>query len=183
MRNAIIGALIGGILLWLWQFLSWTALDLHRPGYDYHPKQQEIMDCLGQQLSDDGFYFLPNVPKGASAAEMQELEKTMAGKPWALIQYHKSYNTNMGLNIVRGLLVDMVAAFLLCWVLLNFAQLNLQKVLLSALAIGLLSYLTTYYTNHIWYEMPTMPDLIDAIVGWGLVGLWLGWWLPRGGKK
>jgi hypothetical protein len=45
--------------------------------------------------------------------------------------------------------------------------------------VGIISYLTNGYATAIWFEVPSMPDLIDAIVAWALCGGWLGWWLNR----
>jgi len=45
--------------------------------------------------------------------------------------------------------------------------------------VGLIGYLTIPYLNSIWFETNSIGHLIDAFVSWGLVGIWLGWWLPR----
>ena len=79
----------------------------------------------------------------------------------------------------RGLVADILAGFLLCWILLKFAALDLKTSLLVSLAVGFIGYLAISYTNAIWFELKTLPDLIDALVSWSLVGLWLGWWLKR----
>jgi hypothetical protein len=38
----------------------------------------------------------------------------------------------------------------------------------------------TIIAAHIWYPMfDIRAYLIDAVVSWGLVGIWLGWWMNR----
>ncbi len=179
MKKTIIASLVGGIILFFWQFLSWTMLDLHRPMQEFSPKQDEIIKYLSENL-DEGNYFLPTVPVGASAEENEKMMNAYSGKPWAEVRFHKSFdmNTNMGMNIGRGLLVDIVAVFLLCWFLLKNAS-DFKTTLISCLAFGIIAYLTTDYTTQIWYETKSIPNLIDAIAGWGLCGAWLGWWLNR----
>ena len=85
----------------------------------------------------------------------------------------------MSANMGRGLFVDIIAVLLLAWLLLKMNNTNFQSILLSSLAVGMIGYLTTVYTNSIWFQTHTMGDLIDSIVSWGLVGAWLGWWLKR----
>lgn len=180
MKNTIIASVVGGIILFMWQFLSWTVLDLHRPMQNYTPKQAEILKYLDENL-DEGNYFLPNVPAGTSNEEMEKATIAAEGKPWADIRFHKTMNMteNMGMNMARGFLIDVVAVFLLCYFLLKKAT-GLQTILVSCVAFGLISYLTTDYTFQIWYQTNTIPNLIDAVAGWGLVGVWLGWWNSRG---
>ncbi|MBK8852594.1 MAG: hypothetical protein IPN10_00445 [Saprospiraceae bacterium] len=37
--------------------------------------------------------------------------ESQAGKPWAQVYYHKSFNTSMSGNMIRGLLVNIVTIF------------------------------------------------------------------------
>lgn len=177
MKKTIIASVVGGLILFFWQFLSWTILDTHRPMQNYTPKQQEILDFLGQNL-EEGNYYLPTLPQDASMEENEKLMNESTGKPWAEIRYHKVMNANMSLNMIRGLLVDILVVFLFCSYLLK-SSLDFKGTLLSALMFGFVSYLITDYTRQIWFETNTIPDLIDAIVGWAIVGAWLGWWLQR----
>lgn len=177
MKKTIIASVVGGLILFFWQFLSWTILDTHRPMQNYTAKQQEILDFLGQNL-EEGNYYLPTLPKGASMEENEKLMNESMGKPWAEIRYHKAMNANMPLNMARGLLIDILVVFLFCSYLLK-NSLDFKSTLISALVFGLISYFITDYTYQIWFETNTIPNLIDAIVGWTLVGSWLGWWLAR----
>jgi hypothetical protein len=178
MKKLLIGALIGGILLFFWQFLSNVVLNIHRPMQSYTAKQAEVLKYLSDNL-EPGFYSLPNIPDGAPMAENEKLMTESNGKPWAQVQLHKSLDTQMGGKLARSFITDILAVLLLCWVLLKISNINFMNIFLCCLAIGLLSYLTTFYSNSIWFETISMPDLVDAIVGWGLVGAWLGWWMSR----
>ena len=86
----------------------------------------------------------------------------------------------MGMNMVRGLLVDMVAVGMLCWILLKLNLPTFGTVLTASVFTGLIVFFTAPYTQHIWYDsFDIMAHFIDAIVGWGLCGIWLGWWIGR----
>ena len=107
MKKNIVASVVGGLILFLWQFLSWTILDMHRPMQNYTPKQQEILDFLGRNL-EQGNYYLPTTPKGATMEENEKLMIESIGKPWAEIRYHKTMNINIPLNIIKKFLFRIV---------------------------------------------------------------------------
>jgi hypothetical protein len=175
----IIGALVGGLIVFLWQFLSWSLINLHSSNQKYTPNQDAILEYLSTSLTEDGSYFLPNAPKDATDEERQKVMESSLGKPWVQISYHQSMQMNMGLNMVRGYAADVVAVFILCWLLSMMSTVNIKNAVMISVGIGLIGYLTTQYSNSIWFEINSMPDLIDAIVGWSLCGAWLGFWFKK----
>lgn len=178
MKKLLVASIVGGLIIFFWQFLSWTLLNLHRPMQQYTPNQDKIMEYLGQNL-EEGFYYLPGSPDGASQEEQQKLMESSMGKPWAQIYYHKSMDAAMGMSMTRGAVADILAVLLLTWMLLKMGNASFQSIFLSSVAVGLIVYLIGDYTQAVWFQVKTVPDLIDALVQWSLVGLWLGWWLRR----
>lgn len=179
MKKQLIGALVGGIILFVWQFLSWAMLQVHQSQFKHTPNQDRILEFLGQHLEEEGTYMLPVPPPGTPMDQEQAYLAPYAGKPWAHITYHKAMNMAMGSSLLRSMAVNLLAAWLLVWLLLQFRQLNLRTAVQGAIAVGLTGYLTIAYLDSIWFETNSLAYLIDAVVSWGLVGLWLGWWLPR----
>lgn len=177
MKNRLIAALVAAVILFFWQFLSWAALDLHQAEIQYAPNQDAILQALGEHL-EPGHYFLPQPPPGASAEEMKTFQTESVGKPWARVSYHAAMDADMSMNMLRGFVVDLLAAFLLIWILGKMQNLDLQTTVLSSLFVGLTGYLTIAYLNSAWFETPSLGYLIDSVIQWGLVGLWLGWFLP-----
>ncbi len=179
MKKQLIATLVGGIILFIWQFLSWAAIPIHKSEYGYTANQDKIMEALNQNLTEEGTYMLPGVPPGASQEQSEASMQSSIGKPWASITYHKAMNVNMGMNMFRGLVIDLLAAFLLTSVLLKFETINMRTALQASVFIGIIGYLTIPYLYSIWFETNSIGHLIDAFGQWALVGLWLGWWLPR----
>ncbi|NCI47144.1 hypothetical protein [Sediminibacterium soli] len=181
MKKIIVGALVGGLLIFIWQFLSWTVLDLHRPAMEHTTKQDTLLSVLSSNLTEGG-YLLPNLPKGASMEEHEKLGTAMSGKPWAMIQYHASFQnmSDMYMNMTRSLLSSMVMIALLCWILARWEKKNFGSILLASLFTGLIVFINAPYSQHIWYHsFDIRAHLIDAIAAWGLTGIWLGWWMKR----
>jgi len=180
MRNQIIATLVGGLIIFIWQFISWGLVNIHQSETQYTPNQDAILEHLGTLDLEEGHYFMPTVPPGSSAEEMEALQERATGQPWAMVSYHKSFEMSMGMNMARGMAVDLLAAFLLVWVLLKFQDLTFGTALIASLAVGFIGYLTIPYLNTIWFETNSLSYLIDVLVQWGLVGAWLGWFLTRG---
>jgi hypothetical protein len=176
MKKLLIGALVGGILMFLWQFLSWTVLNLHYNAYQYTSKQDAIMSFLNSQFDKEGQYFLPSHPPEASMEEREAVMKSAEGKPWAVVMYHQSFNASMGGNIIRALIVDMLIVGFFCAIISRMNALNFTAILISALFVGMIVFFNIPYTNHIWFKtFDLMAYFIDCVVSWALAGIWVGW--------
>ncbi len=183
MKKIIVGGLVGGLLMFIWQFVSWTAIDLHRPAMEYTPKQDSIMSYLSSSNLTEGGYLLPTVPKGTSSDDEYKKSQEQMGKPWAMIQYHASFNMDMNkmyMNMLRSLLSSMVMIALFCWILTKWSQRSFGGILLASLFTGLIVFINSPYSMHIWYQtFDIKASLIDALASWGLSGIWLGWWMKK----
>ena len=183
MKKSLIGAVVGGIIIFIWQFISWGAVNLHKPAQQYTPKQDAVMAVLNNNLEEGGYY-IPNLPDGASTEEQQKAMQEMAGKPWATVQYHKSMDTNMTMNMIRGFITNVITVWLLCWILLRLKNQDFGTIFTASLFTGLIIFLNVPYVYHIWYQsFDLMAHFLDAIVSWGITGLFLAWWLPRNVKR
>jgi len=187
MKKAIIGAIVGALIIFIWQFLSFALINFHKPAQEYTDKQDAIMSFLASQELKDGGYFMPNVPSTASNDEAQVVMKKFDGKPWARIEYHNVAENSMNamlMNMVRVLLVNFLIVLLFSWLVSKMNAPSFQTILTGALAVGIIAFLNEPYTGFIWYKtFDIWAYLLDAVVAWGLVGLWLAWWLRRGIPK
>jgi hypothetical protein len=182
MKKWIIGSLVGAILIFCWQFLSWEVLGLHNGGFKYTSAQDSIRDVLSSSLKEDGGYFIPNVPPGSDKKAKMDLMKQNEGKPWAWVIYHQRMEDNMIKQIIRGFLIDFVLVLLLVIILTKGGLPGAMGVLTGTVAIGVITFLWGPYTGHNWFATPwavISGDIIDAIVPWALCGFWLGWWLNK----
>ena len=182
MKNRIIASLVGGIIIFLWQFLSWNVAGIHNGDTKYHPRQTEIMNALSANITEDGMYMLPTTAPGASRADEEKLMEDMKGKPVASIMYIKSFEVNMVRSMIRGFLVDVFLVFLLIYILTRGGTPPFIRVVAGSVSTGLFTWLWGPYTGHIWFNLPwdsISGHLIDALVAWGICGLWLGWFMNR----
>jgi hypothetical protein len=180
MKKIIIASIVGALILFFWQFFSYGVMNFHKADQAYTPKEKAIIAFLQEQGLEEGGYVIPNVPEGSTSAEREAYMKNAEGKPWAKIQYHKAMDTGMGMNMIRGFVSDFAIIYLFCWILGQVTILNFRKTLLAALAIGFIVFLNSYYINYIWFkDFDIKAKLVDSLVSWGLVGLWLGFYMNR----
>lgn len=177
MSKTIIGTIVGGLILFIWQFISWGPGDIHGSQMQYTPAQDAVLKCLAENNVAEGAYFLP---RASDTKENHEYMQQHLGKPWATLQYHHKLSDSFAMNLIRGFVINILAVFLLIWIIGDNPNLSFIRVFLSSLFIGVIGYLTIPYLDSVWFESNSIPNLIDAIVPWSLVGAFLGWLLTRG---
>jgi hypothetical protein len=180
MKRTLIASIVGGIILFFWQFLSNAALDLHRPAQQYTPKQDSILRYLSHNL-EPGRYFMPTFPAGSPDEARQKLSAEANGKPWALVELHAKWNGgSMTMQLLRSLLTNIVIVWLLCWIIGKMRYPSFSSIFLTTLTVGMIAFLAFPYPNFIWFETPGIwAHFNDAWIPYALTGLWLGWYLRR----
>ena len=181
MKKQLIAAILGGVIIFFWQFLSNAPLDLHRPAQEYTPKQDTILGFLKSQQLEPGRYFLPTSPKGASMEEQEALMSKIEGQSWAIVDYHSTWsNSDMPINMARGLLVDIIMVWLFVWLITRNGTPPFGTIFMSAVVLGFIAFLNFPYAYFIWHKSPGIwSDFMDGIIAWAACGLFLGWFLNR----
>lgn len=182
MKKWLIGSLVGAILLFAWQFISWAAAGLHDAEYKYHPQQDQILSAISATLKEDGQYMIPRTAPGASWEEHEKEMKALVGKPTAIITYKNALEDNMVSSMIRGFLIDLVLVLLLIYVLNKRADVSMGGAYMTTIAIGFIAWLWYPYTQHNWFQTPVVVitgALMDWIVAYSILGIWLGFWLRR----
>lgn len=172
MKKKLLFSLIGAIVLFLWQFLSFALINLHQPAMEYTSTQNEILQKLEDVGLQEGMYFLGQPDPSLSRAEQEEVMKEYDGRPWATINYHKSMSMDMVMPMIRGFIVDLIIAFFLFWLFLQQKDATLVNRILLSLCIGMITFLAVPYTNYIWFMEPDIwAYMLDGIVPWLILGL------------
>ncbi len=189
MKKFIIGSLVGTLLMFVWSFLSWAVLPVHVHSFNYTPKQDSVMKMLDMALPASGAYMLPNVDNrnvesvnSAYMKAMDQNEKDMIGKSNAIIFYTKQTPAMDPMQIVKGLLIDLFAVMGAA-IILALAEDKLRTFFMRfwiVLLIGFIVALNSYMLDLNWMGFPwhfIKRELVDVFMEWGLVGLWLAWYL------
>ena len=62
MKNPIVYTLVGGLVLFVWQFFSFAAINLHGEAQTYTEKDQQILEFLDSIELEPGMYALGAPP-------------------------------------------------------------------------------------------------------------------------
>lgn len=171
MKNKLLFSVIGALVIFAWQFLSYAMPNFHKSASGYTPAQDSILQFLEKQGMQEGMYLLGQPDPSLNQAEQQAMMEKMEGKPWAVINYHKVNSMSMAMPMIRGILVCFVISFLLFWLFQQQKNPTLTNRLLLALAVGMIGFFFTPYTNFIWYQAPDIfAHFADAIVPWFILG-------------
>ncbi len=180
MKKNLLGALVGGLILFVWQALSHMAFNLHEPNQKYSTGQDSVLAAIKTHIKEPGGYIIPRMKDELSMEQMEAFTKSIEGKPWAMVRYYQTREIDMGSNMARGLIVNILLAILLIWVIQNLKNPTKGLILRVSLVVGFIAFTNISYTEHIWYPVFDLrAQLMDAFVGWGLTGLWLGYWMTK----
>jgi hypothetical protein len=171
MKRKLLFSLIGAIVIFAWQFLSYAMPNFHKSAARYTPAQDSILQLMAKQGVTEGMYFLRQPDPSLSRAEQEAAMNEMDGKSWAVINYHETNSMSMAMNMIRGFLVCFVIAFLLFWIFLQQKNPTLMNRLFLSLAVGMIGFFFVPYTSFIWYKAPDIfAHFADAIVPWVILG-------------
>jgi hypothetical protein len=184
MKNVVIGSLVAAVIVFVYQALSWMVLPIHEGTLKYTPQQDAILSVLSANLNEDGVYALPNLPPGSTQQERSEFDKSMVGKPWAVVHYHATYGGMMGSQLLWGLIIDLIAALVIGYVMWTARGVFAGFAARFSLALGFALF-TVFQSSLMmanWWEVPghyLSGEIIDHLLGWALAGVWFGWWFGR----
>jgi len=171
MKRKLLFSLIGAIIIFAWQFLSYAMPNFHKSASRYTPAQDSILKVLASQGLGEGMYMLGQPDPSLSRAEQEASMEKMQGKSWAVINYHETNAMSMAMNMSRGFMVCFVISFLLFWIFLQQKDPTLMNRLLLSTAVGIIGFFFVPYTNFIWYKAPDIfAHFADAIVPWAILG-------------
>jgi glycerol uptake facilitator-like aquaporin len=145
--------------------------NFHKSANTYTPLQDSVLKSFDKMGLKEGMYLLGQPDPSLSSEEQQAAMKSLDGKPWAVLNYQAENSTDMAMPMIRGLLVCFVISFFLFWIFLQQKNPTLTNRLLLSLAIGMIGFFFTPYTNFIWYKEPDIfAYLADGIVPWVILG-------------
>lgn len=170
MKKHLLFAIIGGIIIFAWQFLSYAMPNFHKNANEYTPLQDTLLATFQAVGLDEGMYMLgqPNPDDPDATYDMAE------NSTWAVLNYQIDVPNSMTTPMIRGIITCIVIAALLFLFFKQQTNAGLLDRLLISVGVGLIGFLFTPYTNFIWYRNPDIyAHLLDAFVPFLILG-WLG---------
>ena len=182
MKRILLGGLLGGIAMFLWEGLAHEVLPLGMAGIKGLSIDAPVSAAIKQSLQDPGFYIFPwvdHTPAMSSAQKKEAVQKTMDQAkigPAGLMVVHPegrdySFGKLLGTQAVFDILTMLLAAFLVAWCA---ALKGYGARVLFVAVLSLLPALTVHLPQWNWYEFPaayTMAQILVNVVGFLLGAL------------
>jgi len=182
MNRIFLAGLLGGIAMFGWSYLAYTALPVGKIGLRRMPNEIALLETLQKEIAENsGVYVfpglrLPSNPPDGKTKTLDDLDQTVARYPSGLLIYNAA--GSRPIKMFRWLSVDFLielaevalAVFLLSQTRLTTFVARVRFVLL----IGIVAAIATNLSNWNWYGFPsdyTLAYMFIQIVGFLCAGL------------
>ena len=190
MRTAVAGV-VGGLVLFLWSFLSWVVLPIHTPTIKQLPQEDTVMSMMRANMPDKGVYYFPQISPSAAKdpAAVEAWTAKYARGPIGFIVYSPEGGAPMEpLTLVVSFILEIAAALFGIWFFRRSTAARSGYFSQAAFfgAIGTLICVAVYLQEWLHMKYPLAYSLAfcaDAAFGWFLMGLAIVPMLNAGMKK
>jgi len=174
----IIGAIVGGLIVFIWSAISHTVLPVGAAGLKVIPEEREtvILETFKSNITEKGLYFFPGYDESQKMTpeEQQAWEEKYQSGPTGLLLIHPQGSSLMsGWHLFLEFLTNALAALIGVLILGYTSASYLTRVLMMAL-LGLFGWFSISLSFWIWYGFPgsfILAEGLDQVVGWFLAGL------------
>lgn len=176
MKKIVIGGVVGGLIVFVWGFVSHVVLPLGEIGFDSLPNDQPVISALEGSVPESGLYFFPGFEdhRNATKEEQAAHAARVAEGPSGIVVYRAEGVEMMAPSyLVNEFVTSTVAALVAAWVLASLVGGYGKRVLVVA-GLGLFAFASILLSYWNWYGFPTDYTLANGfgeIFGWLLAGL------------
>lgn len=164
MKKSALAAVLGGLVLFLWGFVSWAILPWHESVAHKFSDEAAVAQALKANAPEQGVYYLPFAEEDHKPGETAAFVNVLP----------QGFDMDMGKLMGIGLLTQIISAFLVVVLLRQTRGLNyLGKVMFIAL-VGLIIGFVSHAPYWNWFGFSTpyvIVMIVDTFIGWTLAGL------------
>jgi hypothetical protein len=167
MGACIKGGILAGIVLFIWSAITWMELPWHKTTMHSFKDEKAVSESIKVNAPLSGIYFLP--AKGMEVSE----QKYTGPMVFASVRL-EGLPTSMGLQMVRGLIGEIIAAIFVGWLLMQAVGLNYFQRVCFVVGFAIAASIVANLGNWNWFAFDTNYTLVlvaDVLIGWFLAGL------------
>jgi len=175
MQKLVKCAIVGGLILFVWGWISWAVLPWQKIQILKFRDEQKVAKAIMDNAAESGLYVLPNTLNlHKDSLEMEIAKENMRQGPFIFTSVCKDgRNPNMFPLVVKGLILKIIAAFLVGWLLMQ-TKLDFNKRVVFVTVVGVIIAMMMTIPNAIWYCFPTgytLAVMVEGVVGWFFAGI------------
>lgn len=188
MKKILLPGLVGGIVYFLWSFISHMATPIGQMGIKtVDTNEDAVISTLKANMQEPGFYMLPGAGmlNNPTTEQRSAIEAKYNAGPTAVIVYAPTGAPMMSVaQLGRQFLFTLFSA-LLAAAIVSATIAPLAKRAVMVAMMGMFSWLMISLPQWNWYRFPPMFVLgvgIDNIVGWLIAGFAIAYMIRRAEK-
>jgi hypothetical protein len=164
------GAILGGLVMWFWFFVSWHVLPWHSNSLIAFKDEKAVADVLAKNAPDANVYVLPFTDMGKVDQKIE--------KPFAFVSV-----VPQGVNVKDTMPQMMIGAFVMSVLLAGGLSCLLTKKVEGfcpvafSMKVGLLTGIAAFGPSYIFYHFPAnwcLVGIADQVIAFALVGAVVG---------
>jgi len=191
MFKVIFGGIVGGIIAFVWGFVSWGVLPWHDLAINKFRNQEFVTWVIKENVTVDGVYVAPfalsdqvNLTPGEIKQEAEQQKAAMKTGPFVYAQVKTGgINPSSPLLYFYSFLTQFAGAVLISLLLMKVVDTSYGGRLFFVTMIGLLIGILGFIPNWNWFGAGyrfTLIMMADVLIQWFLVGLFLaGFMKPK----
>jgi hypothetical protein len=167
MAKNLVLSVIGGLVLFVWGFVSHAVLPWYGAAYHSFTDEAAISAAIEHAAPVEGLYYLPFAEADRASGQLEAFVNVVPA----------GTGTSIGAQMAGGLISGVMSTFLALIVVRATRPATYWSAVgmfaLIGLTIGFVSH--AYYWN--WFQFPTtyiVVTIADVMVGWTLVGAAFG---------
>jgi hypothetical protein len=179
-KSLALGAILGGLTAFIWSFISWDVLPWHERTLQSFQDEDAVGRVIMEHTASSGVYLYPAGPteegmtkeqkKAAEAASMEKMTKGPVVFATIRREGFKSYAR----GIVIQFLTQVLAAFLLTWLVLKTGGSSYGGRVVFLTVVGLAAGVIVELPNWNWWGFSnnyTAVAITDCALTWLIAGL------------
>lgn len=174
MKRTIILGLLGGVLLFVLNAVSWMALPWHAQSLKNIPASENEVDAFLAGLPESGVYHYPGLPEDGSIESV--IERSKAGPViTSLVVRKEGIDPLSPAKFGTTLLIDIATALTVVLLLRRLAPAlpTVASRFSFVLALAAFVSLAAHGKSWLWWSYPTdfaLLPILDTLVAWAIVG-------------
>jgi hypothetical protein len=174
----LLAGIVGGVLLFVWGFLSWVILPIHKTSTHRLPNEETVVAVLRLTVPEKGVYLFPSMTESRSLSnpDKQWEEKYRQGPIGMIFFDPHGMAPFMPLQMINGLIIGMISSALVAWFLARSTAFTASYFTRVAYC-GMFGVFLVVGGNLLMWNWFNEPNdwvfglIIDNIIGWVLAGL------------
>lgn len=180
-KKLISGAVIAGLITFVWNVVSWAVLPWHAVTYRGFEDESVVVRAIQQNARSEGMYAAPYakpIPEGMHVDEARAIQASVREKlrtgPIVLVSIQPQRRSSFVTPFILALGIQVRAGWMITWLLLHARMARFWPrvcfVVVAALAGAVLGHLP----NWNWWgfsDAYTLSEVAGIAEGWLLAGL------------